>query len=426
MSKLRSFTGLLVFVCLSWSVSARADVVTDWNAITTQIVAVGDPSTTPATPPARSGPPGLFDIALVHLAMHDAVQAIEGRYEPYSYSTPGSGSVAAAAVAAAHRALVRLYPAKQTMLDSLYSAYLTSHSISTTDPGLAVGEAAAINLHSNHYRPLIPIPDFFGNNSPGQWRSAVPMAFLFMAFSEPFTLNRVSQFRPEPPPPMTSTKYAREFDEVKTIGDSTAQTNAQQTMGRFWSGNFVAQWNEATRRIAIANVNNIGDSARLFALANLAGADSAMAVWDAKYFYNFWRPSMAIQDAALDGNKRTEPQAGWTTYFGSLPVTPPNPVNPAYPDYVSGANGLTGAFTGLLREFFGTDDIEFSVKSVPFQAANPERFFNSFSQAAQEVVDARILLGIHFRSADEDARQLGIRVAHWVIQKCLKPVPGNK
>jgi len=93
---------------------------------------------------------------------------------------------------------------------------------------------------------------------------------------------------------------------------------------------------------------------------------------------------------------------------------------------VSGANGLTGAFTGLLREFFGTDDIEFSVKSVPFQAANPERFFSSFSQAAQEVVDARILLGIHFRSADEDARQLGIRVAHWVIQKSLKPVPGNK
>src|SRR4029434_7332857 len=127
----------------------------------------------------------------------------------------------------------------------------------------------------------------FGVAEPGQWRSTVPMAFLFMAFSEPFTLNRVSQFRPEPPPPMTSMKYAREFDEVKTIGDSTAQTNAQQTMGRFWSGKFVAQWNEATRRIAIANVNNIGDSARLFALANVAGADAAMAVGDAKCVSSF-------------------------------------------------------------------------------------------------------------------------------------------
>ena len=426
MSKLRSVTGLIVVVSLSWSVSARADVVTDWNAITTQIVAVGDPSTTPATPPARNGPPGLFDIALVHLAMHDAVQAIEGRYEPYSYSTPGSGSVAAAAVAAAHRALVRLYPAKQANLDSLYSAYLTSHIISTTDPGLAVGEAAANNLFENHYRPTLTVPNFFGNSDPGQWRSAVPMAFLFMAFSEPFALNRVSQFRPEPPPPMTSTKYAREFEEVKTIGDGAAQTSAQQTMGRFWSGNFVAQWNEAVQRIAKANVNNIGDSARLFALANVAGADAAMAVWDAKYFYNFWRPSTAIQDAALDGNRRTEPQAGWTTYFATIPVTPANPVNPAYPDYVSGANGLTGAFTGLLREYFETDDVEFSVKSIPAQAANPERFFTSFSQAAQEVVDARILLGIHFRSADEEARTLGNRVSHWVFQKFLKPVPGNK
>src|SRR4029453_13800437 len=166
MSKLRSFTGLIVVVCVSWSVSARADVVTDWNAITPQIGACGGPLLTPATPPARTGPPALFDIALVHLAMHDAVQAIEGRYQPYSYSTPGSGSVAAAAVAAAHRALVRLYPPKQTMLDSVYTAHLTSHSISTTDPGLAVGEAAAIDLHSTHYRPLIPIPDFFGNKSP--------------------------------------------------------------------------------------------------------------------------------------------------------------------------------------------------------------------------------------------------------------------
>jgi hypothetical protein len=426
MSKLRCLTALVVCAFLTSVVPAHADVVTDWNAITTQIVAVGDPTTTPATPPARGGPPSLLDIALVHLAMHDAVQAIEGRYQPYSYSTPGSGSVAAAAAAAAHRTLVLLYPAKQAMLDSLYSAYLTSHTISTTDPGLAVGEAAAIALHSNHYRPLIPIPDFFGNNSPGQWRSAVPMAFLFMAFSEPFALNRVSQFRPEPPPPMRSTRYVREYDEVKTIGDGAAQSAAQLSMGRFWSGNFPAQWNEALRRIAINNVNNIGDSARLFALANVAGADAGMAVWDSKYFYNFWRPSMAIQDGALDGNSRTQPQAGWVTYFSTLPVTPPNPMNPPYPDYVSGANGLTGAFTGMLQEFFATDDISFSVKSIPAQAANPERFFTSFSQAAQEVVDARILLGIHFRSADEDARQLGIRVAHWTFQKFLRPVPGSK
>ena len=422
MAILRSLTGLVVCVCLVWAAPARADVVTDWNA-TTLLYVGGGPGNTP--PAGRAGLAGLLDIALVHLAIHDAVQAIEGRFQPYSYSTPGSGSPEAAAAAAAHRMLVLLYPGQQGPLDTLYNNYLTNHPGLAGNAGLAVGEAAAAALHANHYRPLIPTTNFFGVAEPGQWRSTVPMAFLFLAFSEPFTLNRISQFRPEPPPPMTSTKYAREFDEVKTLGSNIAPTNAQQTVGRFWSGNFVAQWNEAMQRIANANVNNVGDSARLFALANVAAADAAMAAWEAKIFYNFWRPSMAIQDAALDGNKRTEPQAGWTTYFGSLPVTPANPVNPAYPDYVSGANSLTGAYTGALQEYFASDQMEFSVKSIPAQAANPERFFDSFSQAAQEVVDARILLGIHFRSADEDARQMGNRIAHWVSQKFLRPVPGS-
>ncbi len=419
MLNLRSLTGLVVCICLLSAVPARADVVSDWNAITTQIVAVGDPTTVPVTPPARGGPPGLFDIALVHLAVHDAVQAIEGRYQPYFYSTPGAGSVDAAAAAAAHRVLVLLYPAKQGMLDTIYNNYLTSHGINSGDPGVAVGEAAAVALHANHYRPTFSVAGvdpFTGHTSPGEWRSTVPMSFVFMAFSEPFALNRVSQFRPPPPPPMTSTRYAREFDEVKTLGDSAAQSTAQLTVGRFWSGNFVAQWNDALQRIATTNLNNVGDSARLFALANLAAADAAMAVWDAKYFYNFWRPSMAIQDAALDGNPRTVPQAGWTPFLA----------NPAYPDYVSGANGLTAAFAGMLREFFASDQMSFFVKSIPAQAANPQRSFTSFSQAEDEVVEARILLGIHFRSADEEARRLGDRVAHWVIQKFLKPVPGSK
>jgi hypothetical protein len=421
MTKLRGITALVVCSGLFWAAPARADVVSDWNAVILQYVG-GNAAAVPPIPTGRGGPPGLFDIALAHLAMHDAVQAIEGTYQPYHYSTPGAGSLEAAVAAAAHRVLVLLYPSQQGSLDTLYNNYLTSHSISTTDPGLAVGEAAAVALHSNHYRPVIVVPDFFGGTGPGEWRhvlpngSLAPLAFLYMAFSTPFTLNRVSQFRPPPPPPMKSMVYVREYDEVKALGDSAAQSAAQLTVGRFWSGNFVAQWNEALQRIANANVNNVGDSARLFALANTAAADSAMAVWESKYFYNFWRPSTAIQLGADDGNPRTAPQAGWTPFLA----------NPAYPDYVSGANGLTGAFTGMLEEFFGSDQMEFSVKSIPAQAANPERFFTSFSQAALEVVDARILLGIHFRSADVEAKRLGNRVAHWVFQKFLRPVPGSR
>jgi hypothetical protein len=122
------------------------------------------------------------------------------------------------------------------------------------------------------------------------------MAFLFLAVSEPFTLNRISQFRPPPPPPIPSTVYAREYAEVKAKGVASVHPNAQTDLARFWTGNYVAQWNESLRQIAGTKLLDTGDAARMFALANLAAADAAMAVWESKYFYNFWPPSTAIQD----------------------------------------------------------------------------------------------------------------------------------
>jgi hypothetical protein len=141
-----------------------------------------------------------------------------------------------------------------------------------------------------------------------------------------------------------------------------------------------------------------------------------MAVGESKIFYNVWRPSTAIQFGDDDPNPRTAGDGGWAPLIA----------NPPYPDYVSGANGLTGAFTGMLREFFGTDEITFSVKNPAANVIDKERHFTRCSQAAQEVVEARILLGIHFRFADEEARRLGERVAHWAFQKYLRPVPGNQ
>jgi len=413
----QSLTGLALCLCLVWAAPARADVVTDWNAHTVLYVALGNSAAVPAIPVGRAGPPGLLDIALVQVAVHDAVQAIEGRYEPYYYSDPskfGIGSVEAAVAAAAHRALVLLYPGQQGSLDSLYNSYLVAHGL-VGNPGLATGEAAAVAVHSTQYRPLIVFPDFFGNNAPGQWRSAVPMAFYFLAFSEPFTLNRVSQFRPPPPPPMQSTVYAREFDDVKAKGNVNAHPNSTTDLARFYSGNFPVQYNESMRQISNAHALNVGDAARLFALANLAASDGAMAAWESKIFYNFWRPSHAIQNAAADGNPRTAPDAAWTPFLA----------NPAYPDYVSGANTLTGAFMETLTLFFGTDEMNFSVKNPNPAVIMKERFYTRFSQVSDDVVEARILLGIHFRSADEEARRLGSRVAHWTFQKFLRPVPGK-
>src|SRR5688572_23378708 len=237
----RTLAGLVACACLSWAAPVQADAVTDWNAIAAVYVITGSPGP-PVIPVGRAGPPALLDMALIHVAIHDAVQAIEGRFEPYHYSDPtklGIGSPSAAVAAAAHRVLVRLYPSQQASLDTLYNNYLTTHGL-VGNPGLAAGEAAAIAVHTNHYRPLIPLDPFFGRNATGEWRSAVPMAFLFLAVSNPFTLNRPSQFRPQPPPPLNSRDYAREYDEVKALGKSTAHPNAQTDLARFWSVNFVS------------------------------------------------------------------------------------------------------------------------------------------------------------------------------------------
>lgn len=413
MSRMRRI-GVSLALGLLCAAPSQADPVSDWNAKAVAAASVATPGV------GRPGPPGLMDLAVVHAAMHDAVQAIQGRFRPFYYDGTGSGSPAAAAVAAAHRALVMIYPLQQagpTGLDAQYAAYIALHGLGG-DPGLAVGEAAAIAVVTAHYRPVNTPPSFFGSTGIGEWRSAVPMAFLQLAFETPFTLNRIDQFRPPPPPPIGSMTYTREYDEVKAKGSALAHTpGAPLTdLAWFWSANFIAQWNETARQLSDAHLADIGDSARLFALVNLAGADAAMAVWDSKLFYNFWRPITAIQEGNYDGNPRTAGDGGWTSLFPA----------PAYPDYVSGANGLTGAFTGMLRNFFGTDDMAFTVKTTAANAVDKEREFTSFSQAAQEVVDARILLGIHFRSADEEARRLGERVSHWTFQKFLKPVPGNK
>lgn len=415
MSQLRTLVGLVLGLSFTIAVSAHADPVTHWNAITVSTVGGAN---------ARPGPPGLLDIALVQTAVFDAVQVIEGRFQAYHYSDPsrlGVGSTAAAVAAASRGVLVRLYsaatPQHQAIRDAVeaaYADYLDDNDLES-DPALDIGDDAAAALYADQYRPVLPVTPFFGHDIIGQWRSAVPMGFQHLAISTPFTLNRIDQFRPPPPPPMTSMTYVREYDEVKRIGTLPKPPGADEDLARFWAGNYVAQWNEALRQISDAQSLSSSDAARLFALANLAAADAAMAVWESKIFYNVWRPSTAIQQGDDDPNPRTAGDGGWA------PMIP----NPPYPDYVSGANGLTGAFTGMARLFFGTDTMSFSVKNPAMNVIDKERDFTTFSQAAQEVVDARVLLGIHFRFADEEARRLGERVAHWAFQKFLRPVPGS-
>jgi hypothetical protein len=404
-----------VCVCLSWAAPAVADAVTHWNAIALTAVTAG-----------RAGPIGNLDLALVQAAVHDAVQAFEGRYEPYhAVIENASGSPNAAVAAAAHGVLVGLYPAQQATLDKEYMSYLMANGL-MGNAGIAVGEEAAEALLPL-YRPNLPLPPFTGpiKPGPGEWRPTppanAPMAFLTLAFTEPFTLLRPSQFRPQPPPPLTSEDYRREYDEVKALGARVGSTRTveQTNLAYFWSENFGAQWFRVIRAAIDAHPMSLGDSARLCALASLAIADAAITAWDSKYVFNFWRPITAIREGANDGNPRTVGDPTWE----SLINTPP------YPDYTSGANNLTGAFTTILQLFFGTDEFEFTITSNAAQLTDPAtrtRNYSRFSQAAEEVVEARILLGIHFRAADEEARRQGSRVAHWVFQKFLRPVPGSK
>ena len=408
----RLVTAFIVCVCVGWAVSARADAVTYWNEVTLEAVTAG-----------RPGGPGFLDVALVQAAVHDAVQAIQRRFEPYSAALQGSGSPDAAVGAAAYGVLMGIYPKQQALFDKKYKEFLAARGLAD-NPGLAVGRQAAAALVKQH-RAVVALPDYKGGSAPGEWRPTpssigtppVPapfssMAYLYLIETKPFTLERVSQFRPEPPPAVTSAEYLRDYNEVKSLGArvSPSRTPAQTDAAYFWSENYVAQWNRALRSIVDAKPMDIGDSARLFALANLAAADAAIVCWDSKRHFNFWRPVTAIQEGERDGNPETVGDPKWEPLIN----TPP------YPDYTSGANAVTAAMTTTLELFFGTDTFKFSVTSDAPLATQKTRTFSRFSAAAEEVVNARILLGIHFRFADTVARTQGSQVANWTFSRFLR------
>lgn len=419
--KLQSFPALAIFaILLAAPASASADAVGDWNAIAVQATVTA----------ARPGPTGVLDIAMVQAAVYDAVQAIEKEYQPYYVDIPGaSGSPTAAAAKAAHDVLVNRFPAQAASLDTTYHDYLSNNGLAENDPGVAVGQQAAagiIALRANDGSfPNPEPPPFTGGTDPGEWRPTVsylpgpppslaPMAAPWLATVTPFTLNSPTQFRADPPPDLTSARYRRAYDEVKALGSLTSSTRTpdQTDLGYFYSDNFLALWNRGLRDIAAAHVNNIGDSARLFALANLAMADAAITAWDSKKYYVYWRPVTAIQEGDNDGNPKTEGDTAWQPFIN----TPP------YPDYTSGANNVTGAVTRILKLFFGTDHLTFSLNSTVPQVIQPTRTYDRFSDAARDVVDVRIYQGIHFRPADIVGRRQGRHVAKWAFKHFLRPV----
>ena len=414
----------LVCGLLWWASPATADVVVDWNLIATQAVSSAGAS--------RQGPAGLIDMAIVQLAMHDAMQAFQRRFESYGAPIGNASGSPVAAVARASRDVligIGLATTPAGSVDTLYTNYLTARGL-LNDPGLAVGQQAAAQIldlrANNDGRVPANAEQFFGGLGVGEWRPTsfsatgqpLPMAAAYIRSVLPFTLKSASQFRQEPPPHLTSGKYADDYNEVKALGSLTGSSRrpSQTDTALFFADNAILYWNRALRSIADLDLTDSGDIARMFALVNMAMADSLIASWDSKVHFNLWRPFTAIRLGDSDGNDRTVGDATWTPFIAT----------PNYPDYTSGANNLSGSATTMLANFFGRDRFTFTMTSAfvhPVTGETPQnpRLYSRFSDAAADVVDARIFEGIHFRSADEDARSQGKHIANWAFAHFLKP-----
>jgi hypothetical protein len=430
----KSIALLAAYGLLAAGGPARADVVTDWNDYATQAVANALAGArcrpdAPLPPGPRPLPATTIDLAMTHLAVHDAVQAIERRYETYADRVWGaSGSTIAAAAKAAHDVLVARLPLQTVCLDDRYHQYLADRGIPEDDNGVEAGREAAARIIARRANdgsfPSPAPPPFIGSTDPGMWRPTppanAPMAVPWFGDVDRFVLDEDDRERlaSKAPPRLTSRRYATDFNEVKALGSlgSATRTQAQTYLAHFYSDNPILMWNRALRAIAAARHMDTGKAARLFALANMATADALMTAWDNKNRYANWRPITAIREAHLDGNPDTQEDETWQPLINT----------PNYPDWTSGANSVSGAMTQAVSRFFRTDRLGFTLTSNASPVVLPPphnvRTYTRLSRAAADMVEARMLLGFHFRFADEAGRRDGEFVARRAIRCFLRPV----
>jgi hypothetical protein len=409
----------LIVLATALAPNAKAeDAIADWNAIAEKAIKLAK----------HPLPVTSVEFAMVQIAIYDAVESIERRYQPYHALVPNAaGSMIAAAAKAGHDVLIGLF-GPSAIVDADYINFLTTNGVDENDPGTTIGAQVAskiLTLRSNDGRfPLNP-PPFVGNNAIGQWRPTpsllpgLPPSFApgltpWLAKVTPFTMKSNSQFRTDPPPDLTNEQWTADFDEVKAIGSLTSsiRTPEQTDIGYFWADSGPLLWQNALRYISRNYVDNIGDSARLFVLADTALADAQIACWESKYFYNFWRPITAIQLGDQDANPATEADPNWQPLINT----------PNFPEYPSGHASISGAVTRILRLLFGSDELNFQVTTTNPNAIQKTRNFTRFSQAENEVVNARVYVGIHLRTSDRAARAQGLRVANWVFKNYFRSV----
>jgi PAP2 superfamily len=387
-----------------------ANPVVDWNQVLLSIV------NTPGAQPANVQP--TRDFAIVHAAIYDAVDAIDRSHEPYRIfvRAPHGASRAAAADAAAHVALVGLYPSQQGTIDADYAAELAKVADGPPkNEGIRVGEAVAHDLlaiRADDGSNATP-PPFVPGTAPGDYRPTPPNfptpVFTTWGQVRPFVLESGDQFRPAPPPALTSDAYATAVNEVQSLGSATSTTRtAEQTeIGKFWNPPIQNFWNQIAESVALARHTDLPTTARLFAALNLTFADSAIAFYDAKYTYRLWRPVTAIRLADTDGNPNTTADPNW------LPLAGNTAADPTYP----GAHStISAAAADVLASFYG-DRERFSVTSPALPGVT--RSFDSFAAAAEEAGLSRIYSGQHTRLDHDSGVKLGRDVAQFVLHNAL-------
>jgi hypothetical protein len=390
-------TGCIAAALLT--VPARSDVIMDWNA---KADAIGIEKQLSNVPNARAQ-------AMLHVAMFEAVNAIDRRYTSYKLNLVADRSTSpeAAAASAAHEVLLALYPDQKSDLDATLAASLWG--MAETDAKLK-----GIELGKNAAAEIIALRAGDGSNAPESYRPFttagiyVPTTMPAESTSpklKPWAMSTGAQFRPGPPPALNSEVWTRDLNEIREIGSSTStrRTAEQTTMARFWFFTGPRTYNPIVRQVALARKMDIVDCARLYALSSIAGIDAFIAVFDAKYAYNLWRPVTAIRNADLTSNPATPRDASW------LPLG----VTPMHPEYPCAHCIVAAAVSTVLQQVAG-DDIGVITLSSP-TAPGLTRKWTRLQDYSDEVSDARVYAGFHYRFSTEVGRDMGKKIGELTV-----------
>ena len=409
--------GCVALLAAALPLAANADVIALFDEVADLTVTpIG--IAFPAVTPEEIRTVYFNDMATVHVAMYDAVVAIRGGYEPFA-STPtspvGGASVNAAAAAAACGVLRGLFPSRAPQYEPACQSYLGAlPNGSAKTRGIAVGtEVALATLASRANDGRSTVVTYTPGSNPGDFRDTNP-ALPFAPYVRPFALESASQFRAEGPPDLTSFDYAKDLQEVQALGSAASleRTAAQTDLARFHTEPPPRFWPRNMRRFA-SDSRSVLQNARLMAMLWVTQADALIACFDSKYYFDFWRPTSAVQLAGTDGNPATTEDLAWA------PVVP-TPNHPEYPA-AHACNG--GAVAGILEKYFGGDRLNFVIDSAVTGLALPARQYRRTGAFVSDIKLARIYGGMHYRNSVNDGATLGKRVANYIAGNYFRRSP---